>query len=75
MEMTRTWIVVHQDYWPVYGRTREEAETEAIHMWFDGEATEFVTAEAWGIVQVKQLQPIVHPLFDTIIDIVRPPKE
>lgn len=55
--MTRNWIVTHQDYWPVYGRTREEAETEAIHQWFGGEATEFVSAEAWGIVQVRRLTP------------------
>jgi hypothetical protein len=79
--MTRTWIVEHQDYFPVYGRTREEAETEAIHQWFGGEATEFVTAEAWGIITVKHevafacdVEPDVHPLFDIIIDIVRPPR-
>jgi hypothetical protein len=79
--MTRNWIVTHQAHWPVYGRTREEAETEAIAQWFDGEATEFVTAEAWGIVSVRCLNPeISHldvnldPLFATIIDIVRPPR-
>jgi hypothetical protein len=73
--MTRNWIVEHQDHWPVYGRTREEAETEAIHQWFGGEATEFVTAEAWGIITVRCLTPVVHPLFDNILSIVRPPKE
>jgi hypothetical protein len=78
--MTR-WIVEHQDHWPVYGRTREEAETEAIQQWFDGEPTEFITAEAWGIVSVRCLKPQVshidinlHPLFDAILSHVRPPK-
>jgi hypothetical protein len=80
--MTRNWIVEHQDHWPVYGRTREEAENEAILHWFDNEPCDFVTAEAWGIVSVRCLKPQVshididlHPLFDIIVDIVRPPKE
>jgi hypothetical protein len=77
--MTR-WIVEHQHLkgW-VYGSTREAAETEAIHTWFGGDPCDFITAEAWGDVSVRCLKPEVshvdinlHPLFDAILDIVRP---
>lgn len=78
MSMTgNRWIVEHQDHWPVYGRTREEAEAEAIAQWFDGEFGELVTALRWGIctVRLDRPRPPVAPLIDTILDIVRPPKE
>jgi len=80
--MTR-WIVEHRHLkdW-VMGSTREEAETAAIYTWFGGATCDFIIAEAWGDVSVRCLTPQIshvdvnlHPLFDTILDIVRPPKE
>jgi hypothetical protein len=80
--MTRRWIVEHRYLkdW-VIGSTREAAETAAMYTWFGGDPTEFIAAEAWGAVSVRCLKPEIshvdvnlHPLFDNILNLVRPPK-